>query len=124
MDFLMYILMIPGAVKMKFNVALGFIFSSGVLLLYHLPKKTRANRWVSIGLCALIFLIGLLTISEYILSINIGIDELFVRDELPTTATYYAGRMSPISAINFILISIGLLLLNREKASIYQFEHL
>jgi len=122
-DFLRYLIIIPGAVKMKFNVALGFIFSSVVVLLYHLPKK-NANIRLSRGLCIVIFLIGFLTIVEYALGVNIGIDELFVQDELPTTATYYAGRMSPISAINFMLISIGLLTLNREKAAVYQFTYL
>ncbi|MEO7991207.1 MAG: PAS domain S-box protein [Chryseolinea sp.] len=123
-DFLRYLIIIPGAVKMKFNVALGFIFSSVVLLLSYLPVKTKASHQISICLCITIFLIGLLTIGEYIFGINIGIDELFAKDELPTTASYYAGRMSPISAINFILISFGLLSLDKEKAAIYQFVYL
>jgi PAS domain S-box-containing protein len=123
-DFLRYLITVPGAVKMKFNVALGFIFSSLVLLHYHWPGKTKATHWISIGLCASIFLIGFLTTVEYTFGVNIGIDELFVHDELPTTATYYAGRMSPISAINFMLISIGLLSLNREKAAVFQFVYL
>jgi len=123
-DFLRYIIIFPGAVKMKFNVALGFIFSSVVLLLHHFPGKTKANTAISKGLCTIIFLIGFLTMAEYVLGVNIGIDELFVPDELPTTATYYAGRMSPISAINFMLISIGLFTLNREKTAVYQFIYL
>lgn len=123
-DFLRYIIIVPGAVKMKFNVALGFIFSSVVLLIYHSPGKSKARTPIFRGLCFIIFLIGFLTMAEYTLGINIGIDELFVHDELPTTAIYYAGRMSPISAINFMLISIGLLTLNREKAAVYQFIYL
>jgi len=124
-DFLRYVIISPGAVKMKFNVALGFVFSSVVLMLYHFPaKKPKIARGISIGLSIIIFLMGFLTLAEYVFSIDIEIDELFVQDELPTTATYYAGRMSPISAVNFILISLGLLSLNREKTVIYQFIYL
>ena len=123
-DFLKFIITAPGAVKMKFNVALGFIFSSFVLLRYHWSGKEKVNHWITIGLCVIIFLIGFLTMVEYTFGVNIGIDELFVRDEMPTTATYYAGRMSPISAINFILISIGLLTLNCKKAAVFQFVYL
>jgi len=123
-DTLRYIINIPGAVKMKFNVALGFIFSSVAVLLYHFAVENKKSYYISIGLWTLIFFIGLLSLSEYIFGINFGIDELFVKDELPTTKIYYAGRMSPLSAINFILIGVGLFLLNRKRASLFQFIYL
>ena len=115
---------VPGAVKMKFNVALNFIFSATVLLLYHFWNINKAHRLVTVFLCLLISLTGILTLSEYIFGVNLGIDEFFVRDELRTTATYYAGRMSPISALNFLLIGIGLLCLNKQKSEGYQFFYL
>lgn len=121
-DFLSMI--IPGQLKMKFNGALGFVFSSIVLLLYLLQEKNKMRTSVSVLLSVIISLIGLLTLIEYIFGFNLGIDELFVRDELRTTAIYYAGRMSPISAINFLLIGVGLLLLNKEKTAAYQFFYL
>src|SRR5688500_7768892 len=101
-DFLRMI--IPGQVKIKFNVALCFMFSSMVLLSYLLQEKNKIRDTVSVLFSVIISLIGLLTLIEYIFGFNLGIDELFVRDELRTTAIYYAGRMSPISAINFLLI--------------------
>ncbi|HTJ51556.1 MAG TPA: PAS domain S-box protein [Cyclobacteriaceae bacterium] len=121
-DFLRSI--IPGAVKMKFNVALNFIFSSIVLLLHHSGIKNKVQRLVTIILCGIIFLTGLLTLLEYIFDLNLGIDEFFATDELRTTSTYYAGRMSPISALNFLQIGIGLFLLNRKKTATYQFFYL
>src|SRR5882672_4089447 len=86
-DFLRSI--VPGAVKMKFNVALNFIFSSIVLLLYHFGTKNRLQQLITIFLCIIIFITGFLTLSEYLFGLNLGIDELFARDELQTTATYY-----------------------------------
>src|SRR5258705_13093509 len=121
-DFLRSI--VPGQVKMKFNVALGFIFSSIVLLFSYFPGKNKIGYRITVVLSVIISLTGLLTLIEYIFGYNLGIDELFVKDELPTTAIYYAGRMSPLSAINFVLIGTGLLLLNKEKTAIYQFYYL
>ena len=115
---------IPGDVSLKFNTALAFTLSSIVLLLFYFPGKTGTRRHISLILSLAILAIGLLTIIEYFFSINIGIDELFVRDHLRTTAGYYAGRMSPLTAINFSLIGIGLLLLKKEAASAYQFYYL
>lgn len=120
-DFLRSI--VPGEVKMKFNVALGFIFTSIVLLIHHFSKNKLGYR-ISVCLSVAVFLIGLLTLIEYVLGFNLGIDEFFVRDELRTTSIYYAGRMSPLSAINFILIGIGLMLLDNEKSAIFQFFYL
>src|SRR4051794_3777672 len=100
-DFLRAI--VAGQVKMKFNVALSFILSSIVLLFYYFPLKDKIRYPVSVILSVIIIVIGALTLSEYLFGYNLGIDELFVKDELPTTAIYYAGRMSPISAVNFVL---------------------
>jgi len=114
----------PGQVRMKFNAALCFILSSFALLLKVFAPGTKTWTSISALLSAIVFLIGLVTLTEYITGINYGIDELFVRDELPTTALYYAGRMSPLSAVNFLLIGTGLFLLNKEKTAGWQFYYL
>jgi PAS domain S-box-containing protein len=121
-DFLRSI--IPGAVTMKFNVATAFVFSSIVLLLNYIQGKSKFLQLISHTLSAIVFLIGILTLIEYIFNDSLGIDEFFVKDGQKTTADYYAGRMSPLSAINFILIGIGLFLLNRKKAALYHFYYL
>jgi PAS domain S-box-containing protein len=114
----------PGSVKMKVNTALALIFSSVVVLLYLFAKKNRIWRIVSVCLSVVVFLIGILTLAEYIFHYNFGIDELFFRDDLRATATYYAGRSSIVSAANFVIISIGLLFLNKKKFAAFQFFYL
>lgn len=121
-DFLTSI--VSSQVRMKVNVALGFIFSSVVVILFLFSPNNKIAYSVSVFLSVTVFLIGLLTLIEYIFHVNLGIDELFFSDKLRTTAAYYAGRMSPISAVNFTLIGIGLLLLGNEKAVVYQFFYL
>src|SRR6185503_5973850 len=93
-DFLMSI--VPGSEKMKFNVALGFVFSSIVLLLYHFPVKKKIWHRIPVILSVVVSLMGLLTLLEYVYDLNFGIDELFFKGELPTTVINYAGRMSPL----------------------------
>ncbi|MEO6330156.1 MAG: CHASE3 domain-containing protein [Ginsengibacter sp.] len=115
---------VPGSVTMKFNTALCLILCSVVLLLYHFPPKNKTWHSIPAILSVVIFLVGLLTLLEYVYEFDFAIDELFFKDEQSTTAIYYAGRMSPVSALNFVFIGIGLLLLNNEKAAIYQFFYL
>lgn len=114
---------VPGAVTMKFNAALGFVCSSCVLMLHYFPGKNKIRYNISVVLSVVVSLIGLLTLLEYLFGINLLIDELFVKDR-PHPIAFYAGRMAPLSAINFLLIGIGLLLLNQHKTATYQFFYL
>jgi PAS domain S-box-containing protein len=121
-DFLLAV--VSGGVRMKFNVALCFVLSSFTLLLNYIPVKNKIQHRLAITLPTIVCLIALLTLAEYVGGFNIGIDELFVRDNFSTTDVYYPGRMSPIAAINFLLFGTGLFLLNKEKTSTYQFFYL
>jgi len=61
--------------------------------------------------CAVaVVLIGGLTLTEYILGRNFGFDQLLVHD---IASTIYPGRMSPITAANFVLVGLALLFLGR-----------
>jgi PAS domain S-box-containing protein len=115
--------LVPGTVTMKFNAALGFVCSSGIVLLRFFPGKNKMRYGISVILCVIVSLIGLLTLLEYCFGYNPGIDEFFVKDRLHPRA-YYAGRMSPLSATNFLFIGIGLFLLNKPKTATYQFFYL
>jgi PAS domain S-box-containing protein len=115
---------VPGEPRMKVNTALAFILCSIVLLLGYFMRPSRMQRVFVAGLSGVVILIGLLTLVEYLFGLQLGIDEMLFRDETPTTLTHFAGRMSPISAINFLLIGIGLLLLNKPATASYQFIYL
>ncbi len=115
---------IPGTNGMKLNVALGFVFSSAVLIMYYFRVTNITWYRLSVLLSCIVFFIGLLTFAEYFFGCNFGIDELFIKDDTARVSTYYAGRMSPLSALNLLLIGIGLLLMNNEKTATYQFFYL
>ncbi len=58
--------------------------------------------------------IGLLTLGEYLVGWNLGIDELLFDDGIPTSISPYPGRMTEITAFNFVLLGIALLLLAQK----------
>jgi signal transduction histidine kinase/HPt (histidine-containing phosphotransfer) domain-containing protein len=97
---------VPGAVEMKVNTALCL-----GLLAFALCLRSSATSGFRILasriLAASTGVIGLITLLEYGLDWNAGIDELLFRD----TAQAYnpaPGRMSPFSALAFLLMGAGL----------------
>jgi protein-histidine pros-kinase len=100
--------LLPGLANMKFNTALAFVLA-GIALL-----NLRTQPQITQVMAVLIVLVGLLTLGEYLFERNIGIDEWLVRDTARIQTTY-PGRMSPIAAVNFVLVGSALLLLVRTR---------
>lgn len=108
---------LPGLVSMKANTALGFIFGGATLWLWHrYPEpNTTQRRWMQ-GCAALVFLIGFLTLIEYIFNANLGIDQLLFQD-LDAIGTHSPGRMGANTAFNFFLLGGALLWFLSEYAN-------
>jgi PAS domain S-box-containing protein len=107
---------VPGVVSMKVNTALCFVLSGFTLWILNEEKQNSLKKMCSIVFPSIMILIGLLTLGEYLLEINFGIDEFLFKEETRATATSDPGRMAPISAICFILSGMSLLLLYKNKA--------
>jgi diguanylate cyclase (GGDEF)-like protein/PAS domain S-box-containing protein len=107
---------LPGIASMKANTASAFILAGLALWLIFRESATRLERYVA-QVCALIIaLVGLLTLSEYMFGWQLGIDQLLFK-ELPGNAgTFAPGRMSPTTALSFLLLGAALLLLDRRTA--------
>ncbi len=105
---------IPGAVSMKPNTALGFLLAGGALLSLRSsgarPVVGRLGLALSIGIVA----IGLLTLLEYWLHVDLGIDQLLFREPAAAAGTVAPGRMAGNTALSFVLSGTGLLLLWRR----------
>ncbi|MCL5960742.1 MAG: ATP-binding protein [Chloroflexi bacterium] len=102
------------------NAAIAFVLA-GVSL--WLLQSERTNEWKrGIGrVCALlVILIGLLTLIEYLLGWNLGIDQLIFRQSLLTVETAFPGRVPPNAALNFVLIGVALLLLDVQTPRGYR----
>lgn len=98
----------PGLVSMKANTALCF-------LLLGLALRLRERRRLAAGLASFTFLVAAATLAEYAGGFSLGLDQLlFVDAGDPLTS--HPGRMSPITAAAFALVSLAQLLpCDRER---------
>ncbi len=99
---------IPGYVPMKFNTACCFL-ASGISILY-LFSDTIFKKNTGKILAAMVALAGLLTLLQYGIGFNLGIDELLwiQRTSGPID---HPGRMSPATALNLLAAGTALFLL-------------
>jgi signal transduction histidine kinase len=97
------ITILPGLNAMKANTAIGFIAlgTAGLLAM----NKGRAKV---LGMFTLSFFVALmcgLTLYEYKWHVNFGIDEFLFSDPDAQITRWSPGRLSPLTAVNFILLS-------------------
>src|SRR3989338_472204 len=85
---------------------------------YAAGQNGRLKHRIAQICTAIVLIIGIITLSEYILKLNLGIDELLFKD-IKTPETSYPGRISPQTAFNFILLGISLLLLDFKFKKFY-----
>ncbi|OKH18606.1 diguanylate cyclase [[Limnothrix rosea] IAM M-220] len=102
----------PSYVPMQFNTALGFGLIGVSLLLLNYQRQVFAR-----GFASLLCVLGMLTLSQYIFDINLGIDELFV-DHHIEVETSHPGRMAPNTALNFMLSGAAIAFINRRRLTL------
>lgn len=120
---------VPESSTMKANTALGFILAGISLILAGSEKQEiedrqgerhrkflpRLLRFLSQSCAIAVFLIGSLTLSQYLFGWNLGIDELLFSDSHFSSATLHPGRMGLNTALNFVLVGGALWLLSAGK---------
>jgi two-component system NtrC family sensor kinase len=77
--------------------AVGFVLAGAALWLLHAETASRRVRYLAGACAALTALLGLLTLGEYLLRAG---------------RTSQPGRMTPTTALEFVLLGVALLLLN------------
>jgi uncharacterized membrane protein len=105
---------LPGFVEMKANTAIGYIFSG--ISLWCLCSEKRSGVVTKLGYFSalIITILGGLTLFEYLLNINFGIDLLLFYEAPGAIGTSDPGRMAPQSALSFVLKGVALLTLHWE----------
>ena len=111
----------PGLVTMKVNTALCFILLGGALWFSQPERRNRIFSAAVRVLCFFVITIAGLTIVEYIYNINLGIDELFLKDDSGALLTIYPGRMPIGNSICFFLLSLALFASHTKKYRHYPF---
>ena len=105
--------LLPGLPTMKANTAVAFVISGVALWLIHTFERgtapVRLGRAASLAVATL----GFLTLAESLFSLDLGIDELLVTDRAGFAS--FPGRMSPVTALNFLLIGLSLFALKAPQ---------
>lgn len=96
---------VPSLVPMQYNTALGFLLC-GIGLLSIAWQRSRLAALFGATVGAL----GLLTLVEYILGLDLGIDQLLMEHYI-TVETSHPGRMAPNTALCFSMTSVALLVM-------------
>lgn len=103
---------------MKANTAFCFLLSGISLGLLQRQRRSRLQTRIAEMSALFVGTIGLLTLLQYGLDWNLGIDE-WLFQEPPSAMTPYPGRMGMNTAVNFILIGAALwLLINKTQGRI------
>ena len=109
---------VPGLITMKANTAIAFLLASlSLWLLGHEQtdsSKGARRRRVAYGFAIIVVLIGGLSLGEYLLGRDFGIDQLLFVEAPGAVDTSSPGRMAPTTALNFVLLGCALLFLDLE----------
>jgi len=99
----------PDFPSMKANSAVAFLLG-GTALVMHSYVQARSKARIIIDLISAgIAILGFLTLTQYALGVNFGIDQVLFRESVTAMFTSDPGRMAPNSAL--ILIFAGLALI-------------
>lgn len=105
----------PGLASMKLNAAICFILCGiNMLLYYHRYNKYLLSLYRVLSL--VLILTGLLTLSQYVFSYQIGIDQWVWKDRFTAqNGLIHPGRMSAATALCFTVFGFVFLMLNSLK---------
>jgi PAS domain S-box-containing protein len=95
---------IPGSSPLKPNIASGFLLCGAALALLSRPRVAKPIRICAATVAAGVISLGALTLAEYFLNWNLGIDQWLVRDFPATMGNVHPGRMMPTTAFCFLLL--------------------
>lgn len=108
--------LVPGLVNMAANTAAAFVLAGASLWWLGRPGTATTPRraaWPGGVAAAIVGAIGLLTLAEFTLGLDLGIDQLLFADQsLPRLP--YPGRMALMTSVNFTLLAAALLLIDVE----------
>ncbi|MCF7688459.1 MAG: PAS domain S-box protein [Cephaloticoccus sp.] len=109
--------LLPGATAMKPNTAVCFILLALALRLEsetHNHSTFRERRIMAVTLGTLAGVVGILTLTEYVTGTTFSMDTWLFPNAQHAAHHLFPGRMSQVSAIGVVLLSLGVLLLDLE----------
>ncbi len=115
----------PGLATMKPNTAMCFLLCGLALCFLRLPAGERRSRslWQKRAgqiLGGVVLSVGLLTLVEYMAGVNLGLDTVLFHNIMVAAGGVYPGRMSPATALGFLLLGSSLLGLESGQPFFFQ----
>jgi PAS domain S-box-containing protein len=104
----------PSLVTMKANTSVCLMLVAFAVLLRQQPL-TAWRRRISQVCAAIVFLVGLLTLSEHFVGWNLGIDQLLFVETAAEAGLSFPGRMGVAASLNFTLLGIALALVDVQS---------
>jgi len=101
---------LPGLVSMKPNTALGLLLSGASLTLLASSIVKKHTRYLAAAVTFVIVLLGAVTLGEYVLDWDLGIDNAMFPESAQAIGTSHPGRMSPATALCFVFAGVALLI--------------
>lgn len=98
----------PSYVSMKPNTAVGLILLGTAALLMGLRTDGNITQQVSAWISGTVVLLGFITLAQYTLGANFGVDQLLFQDSVSNPDTWSPGRMAAITCFAFIISGIAL----------------
>jgi PAS domain S-box-containing protein len=105
----------PGLASMKVNSALACLLTGAAILLWQDEEASPPRRRFAQGCALVVLLIGALTLAEYLVGRDLGIDQLLVQDTGAGIASSLPGRMAVTGALGYLLLGGAIWLLNRPR---------
>jgi len=99
----------PTWATMKVNTAACFLLTGLSLWLLRDEQATRRRRHAGRACAAIVVVIAVLTLGEFALGADFGIDQLLMRQPGDAGGTSLPGRMSLATAVNFVVIGLAFL---------------
>jgi PAS domain S-box-containing protein len=96
------------------NTAVGLLLSGAALGLLRKQEASSRRRGISHALASAVVLLGLLTLSEYIFGVDLGIDLLLFHETVRGVVSHLPGRPAPMTALCFCLTGLALRFLDAE----------
>ena len=102
---------LPDLASMKPNAALGFVLAG-------LALAQRQRNGLRLACAAAMLVLGGLSLAQDIAGADFGTDQLLFRDAPGAAQTVTPGRMSPIAAVDLILLGGALALLGTRRTAL------
>ncbi|MBI2784858.1 MAG: hypothetical protein HYX60_00525 [Legionella longbeachae] len=110
---------ISSNINMEINTATCFLLTGSALLVMSKQNPGFISRIVFDVMSISIMLISGMTLYEYMSGIDLGVEQLITNYLSRSHGTTFAGQMTFISAISFILIAVTFICVLRKSVSIW-----